>query len=312
MINRLAALLRGRRAGCASSSQIAGHPLSHGLNDGAPGRGETAGAFALWAAAGLVVLSTHVGAAMWLMREEPMEAADNSPPPAVMVELADTPEAVETEKTDITQEKTDAAQSAPSEKVNTPPEEPVEEQPPEPVEPMPEAREEEEAEKDAPVLDKAEVPLPVSKPKPLQKGREKTEKKPPLKRRQQAQAASKQAVKAQAQVTPSSRTAASQSMSGLFSPSMTPARWQSRLMAHLERRKRYPSGARARGEKGIAYVRFRIDDAGNVLSASLARSSGYPELDDEVLALVKRASPVPKPPQGVNKTITAPVRFSEK
>lgn len=81
-------------------------------------------------------------------------------------------------------------------------------------------------------------------------------------------------------------------------------------MSHLERRKRYPPGARSRGETGIAYVRFRIDDAGNVLSASLARSSWFSELDTEVVELVRRASPVPAPPSSVNETITAPVQFS--
>ena len=91
---------------------------------------------------------------------------------------------------------------------------------------------------------------------------------------------------------------------------MSPAKWPSRLMAHLERRKRYPSGARSRREQGTAYVRFRIDDAGNVLSVSLARSSGSPELDSEVVEMVRRASPVPAPPPGINKTITAPVRFT--
>ena len=90
---------------------------------------------------------------------------------------------------------------------------------------------------------------------------------------------------------------------------VSPARWQSRLMAHLERRKRYPSGARSRREQGTAYVRFTIDERGNVLSASLARSSGSAELDAEVLSLVRRASPVPAPPPGVNRTITAPVQF---
>ncbi|OYR10314.1 tonB family C-terminal domain protein [Brucella grignonensis] len=41
-------------------------------------------------------------------------------------------------------------------------------------------------------------------------------------------------------------------------------------MAHLERRKKYPSGAKSRREEGVVYVRFRIDDTGKVLSASLA------------------------------------------
>jgi len=89
-----------------------------------------------------------------------------------------------------------------------------------------------------------------------------------------------------------------------------PANWQSMLMAHLERHKRYPPGARARGAHGIAYVRFTIDGAGNVLSARLVRSSGYAELDREAVALVRRASPVPPPPPGANRIITVPVRFN--
>jgi protein TonB len=170
------------------------------------------------------------------------------------------------------------------------------------------------------------VPLPEARPSPREQevaSRQHSETQPAKTRqavrkkqtprekpaRQRQQAASKPAVEAQAQVTRSNRNAARQTASGLLS-SVSPARWQSRLMTHLERRKRYPSGAKSRREQGTVHVRFRIDDAGNVLSVSLARSSGFAELDNEVLALVRRASPVPAPPQGVNKTITAPVRFS--
>ena len=90
---------------------------------------------------------------------------------------------------------------------------------------------------------------------------------------------------------------------------MSPARWQSQLMAHLARRKRYPSAAQARGEEGVVEVRFSIDDRGNVLSAKVVRSSGHPALDDAVLDLMRRASPVPAPPPGVSRTISAPVEF---
>ena len=81
-------------------------------------------------------------------------------------------------------------------------------------------------------------------------------------------------------------------------------------MAHLERRKRYPPGAQARGERGTVYVRFSIDGSGNVQSVSLSRSSGHAELDQEVLAMVRRASSVPAPPPGAQRDIIAPVRFS--
>ncbi|WP_338060694.1 energy transducer TonB [Bradyrhizobium yuanmingense] len=49
-----------------------------------------------------------------------------------------------------------------------------------------------------------------------------------------------------------------------------------------------------------------------MLSASLARSAGSAELDREVIALVHRASPVPAPPAGARRSITAPVRFSPR
>lgn len=269
--------------------------------------------FVLWAAAGLVVLSVHVGAALWLLREPAMAAADNTPPAAIMIELAETPEAQMTEENEISPDQETADASTPAKKLEEPIEEP--EQPEEIVEQEPEPVEDEPAE-ELVQLDKVEVPLPLARPKPQepekQTVRKEEPKKKPVKRRQQEQAASRQANQAQAQVTQSNRNAARQSASGMFASSVSPARWQSRLMAHLERRKRYPAGAKSRHEEGVVYVRFRIDETGKVLSASLARSSGFPELDDEVLSLVQRASPVPAPPPDVNKTVTAPVKFSRR
>ncbi len=266
---------------------------------------------ALWAGASLLVLSLHVGAAMWLLREPDMIAADDTPPAAIMIELAETPEATETEENEISPDELMSDASAAAEKVEEPVDEPVLEQ--EVVQDEPEPVEEEPREEIA-QLDKVEVPLPVAKPKPPEPKKEIVKKDKPKKKpvKQREQASAKQAVKAQAQVTQSSRNAARQSASGLFASSMTPARWQSRLMAHLERRKKYPSGAKSRREEGTVYVRFRIDDSGKVLSATLARSSGWPELDNEVLSLVQRASPVPAPPPDVNKTITAPVKFNRR
>lgn len=266
---------------------------------------------ALWAGASLLVLSLHVGAAMWLLREPDMIAADDTPPAAIMIELAETPEATETEENEISPDEVMSDASAAAQKVEEPVDEPVLEQ--EVVQDEPEPVEEEPREEIA-RLDKVEVPLPVAKPKPPEPKKEIVKKDEPKKKpvKQREQASAKQAVKAQAQVTQSSRNAARQSASGLFASSMTPARWQSRLMAHLERRKKYPSGAKSRREEGTVYVRFRIDDSGKVLSATLARSSGWPELDNEVLSLVQRASPVPAPPPDVNKTITAPVKFNRR
>ncbi|KAB2786778.1 TonB family protein [Brucella anthropi] len=267
----------------------------------------------LWAGAGLMVLSIHVGTALWLLRDAEMVAADDMPPAAIMIELAEMPEAQVTEENEVSPDQETADASAPAENV----EEPIEEreQPEELAEQEPEPVEDEQAE-ELVQLDKIEVPLPIARPKPPEPEkkivRKEEAKKKQVNQRQQEQAASRQVNQAQAQVIQSTRNAARQSASGLFASSISPARWQSRLMAHLERRKRYPAGAKSRREEGVVYVRFRIDETGKVLSASLARSSGFPELDSEVLSLVQRASPVPAPPPDVNRTITAPVKFSRR
>ena len=44
-------------------------------------------------------------------------------------------------------------------------------------------------------------------------------------------------------------------------------------------------------------------------SAQLKRSSGHADLDEAVLTLVRRASPVPPPP-GAPRDIVAPVQFN--
>ncbi|OCW58366.1 energy transducer TonB family protein [Hoeflea olei] len=276
---------------------------------------------ALWTGASLLVLTAHVGAALWLMREAPMVAADATPPAAIMIELADEAEAVDTQENEISEAMEDAEASKPAENVPTPDETPFEEVVEDLPEPEPEEIVEEVAEDDDPVdedvalIPEAEVPIPLPRPAPPEPKREvvkaeprKTEPRRQKPRPQQQQAASQATRQAKAQVKEGARTAARQSASGVSS--MSPARWQSRLMAHLERRKKYPADARRRGERGTVHVRFSIDDAGNVRSVTLARSSGYPALDNEVLSLVRRASPVPAPPPGVNRTIVAPVRFS--
>lgn len=276
----------------------------------------------LWASAGIVALAVHAGAVAWALREQPIEMADNAPPPAIMIEMAAEPEAINTEENNIAEQMQDSVemQSDTTEPVEKP-EEIVEETPPEEVQPVEDVTEAEPVEEPEPVeqeivqqLDNVKVPIPALRPqqveeKPVEKPKPKKElvKKP---ERKKPAPSSKAASEASAQVTQSNRNAASQTVAGMGFGSVSPAKWRSRLMAHLERRKKYPSAARSRGEQGTAYVRFSIDANGNVLSASLARSSGFPELDSEVVALVRRASPVPAPPPGENRTITAPVRFT--
>ncbi|CCG09716.1 energy transducer TonB family protein [Pararhodospirillum photometricum] len=90
------------------------------------------------------------------------------------------------------------------------------------------------------------------------------------------------------------------------------AQWQGRLLAHLERHKRYPSRAQSRRQEGVVSVRFVLDRQGSVLSARLENSSGYEALDQEGLALPERAQPLPSPPPGVGGErieLVVPIRF---
>jgi protein TonB len=292
----------------------------------------------LWTTAGVLIATAHAGAVAVLLREPDMVVADSGPPPAIMIELAPEPEAVITDETEISTEQVDAEEvkTATSEPLPEPILEPVEQPLPEPPPPEPEPEPEvAEVQPEVPPLiepeplpeplpeidpieqmvmaelENVEVPIPMLRP-PVPKPEIEKKKEPARKKvvkKQAAPPASQAARTAKAEVAQSTRNAAAATASGA-GRSVSPARWQSRLMSHLERRKRYPSAARSNREEGTVYVRFRIDDSGNVLSVSLSRSSGFPTLDNAVLDMVRAASPVPAPPVGVNKTITAPVRFN--
>ncbi|CDG41160.1 MULTISPECIES: energy transducer TonB family protein [Asaia] len=94
--------------------------------------------------------------------------------------------------------------------------------------------------------------------------------------------------------------------------SQAKASWQGSLLARLERFKRYPAQAQAEHQEGTVMLRFTMDRKGHVLSASLVRPTGYAMLDDETLALVRRAEPLPAPPDtisGATLSLTVPVEF---
>jgi protein TonB len=89
--------------------------------------------------------------------------------------------------------------------------------------------------------------------------------------------------------------------------------WKSMLVSRLERGKRYPSDARARGEQGVAYLSFSVDRSGGVHGARISRSSGSSALDGETLQLASRVSPLPPPPPempGGSIPISVPIRYN--
>jgi protein TonB len=96
-------------------------------------------------------------------------------------------------------------------------------------------------------------------------------------------------------------------------PSNTVPTWKMHILALLERNKRYPEAAQSRRQEGVAQVFFSIDRQGHVINSRLVRSSGASTLDDEALALLRRAEPFPPPPPelpGARVDLTVPIRFN--
>jgi len=73
------------------------------------------------------------------------------------------------------------------------------------------------------------------------------------------------------------------------------ADWRSALLGHLKPFLRFPRQAERAGQRGVAIVAVTVDRRGTVLAARIRRGSGYPLLDAEAVATVRRGSPVPPP-----------------
>jgi protein TonB len=89
--------------------------------------------------------------------------------------------------------------------------------------------------------------------------------------------------------------------------------WQSSLVRQLQRYKRYPGDAQARNEEGVVLLSFSVDRTGHVLAHGIVRSSGFADLDNEVMAMIMRAEPLPAFPASMPQPrldLTVPIRFS--
>ncbi|MGO1119216.1 TonB family protein [Rhodovibrionaceae bacterium A322] len=88
--------------------------------------------------------------------------------------------------------------------------------------------------------------------------------------------------------------------------------YMSFLLAWLHKHKEYPREARRRRQEGTAFLYFEMDRDGRVQEHRLQTSSGYRSLDREVMALIRRAQPLPKPPpevEGAMIKLVVPVQF---
>jgi len=92
------------------------------------------------------------------------------------------------------------------------------------------------------------------------------------------------------------------------------ASYRSMLVAHLQRFKRFPAGAEMRGSI-LAQVTFTVSRSGGVSGVRLTKSTGSPAFDQEALAWIQRAQPMPSFPSEMREAtslFTAPLRWEAR
>jgi protein TonB len=248
---------------------------------------------ARWIVAAAVVMAAHLGlmATYLLFFSQPPQGALEAP--AIIIDLAPLPVAPASPL--------DVAPGPEMLEAAPPPEPQVEPVPPEPVlEPTPPLTE--------PLV---ALPEPPKEPTPPPHVKEEPRPKPPEVKRVEQQKPAPRTTAAPRSERATAERPAAPSPGSVGAAAM--ASWRDRVVAQLQRAKRYPSGAEARRAEGVVTLSFSLSRGGSVLSRSIARSSGNSELDQEVLAMVMRAQPFPQFPPGMNQAsvqLSVPVRFS--
>ncbi len=240
-----------------------------------------------WAICFAIVVALHalpaVVIAWWL---GPVTSVAAPPPAAVMVDMEPLPAAPQTTPTEIPPGPQQTLAAAP------------------PLEPQPDRF------PDAPPARKPLVAVPPkAKPHRVQRRQvAQHQEAPPVERPPAAATTAPPAVSA----PPSEAPAAPAQGASSAPPSNGAPTWQGLVLGRLEQFKRYPAMAQYRRQQGVANLRFTMDRDGKVLSARLEKTSGYDLLDQETLALIQRAQPLPRPPPDVpgdRLELVVPIEF---
>jgi periplasmic protein TonB len=174
--------------------------------------------------------------------------------------------------------------------------------------------------KETPIVEQSPAPDPevvLPMPRPEEKKAEEEENKDAVPEKQYPEQASAAPLttappRVDAQPAPA---AANTVPSATVNVARVQASWERALIKHLNHYKRYPDAARNNGAQGVVVVAFTIDRGGQVIASRVAKSSGSPALDEEGLAVLKRASPLPSPPEPLNRSaldLTLPIQFRIK
>lgn len=242
------------------------------------------------AAIAIVALHAAVIAAALLWYERPEPAGVTLQP--IMVDLMPAPTAQRIQPEDLAPGP--QVQEAEAPPIEPPKTEKIDEQlPPTPPQPEPVVAA-------PPKVEPKPEPVEV-KPKPVPE----REKKPIKERRVEKSTAAKADRVAPDRPSPTSGASAAAAA----------ASYRSRLVAHLARFKRWPSGAEARGERGKALVNFTLTRDGRVRGARLTKSTGFASLDQEAMAWIRRAQPMPPFPAEIRASsmnFTAPLSWERR
>lgn len=276
--------------------------------------GRSAAGLLRWATAGAVVLAAHGGSLWYVLRIAPSQAAMGGVAAPILIDLAPVVAAPEAEPQDVApgpqaqEAQPEAAPEAkpepiqPEQEKPAPEPEPVVERPIE-IPPLPDIPPPDFKVTDLPRKEEAQAVLPPPPPPPRRPQRpppkkQEAERRKPVnperpKSRQTSAPPALAAPHAPAAVAPSPAEAAA--------AAAAKANWRSQLSAHLNRFKRFPSGA---VRTGTAAVNYSLSRTGAVVAARLVTSSGDAALDEEAVAMVRRANPFPAPPPGYTETLT--------
>ena len=250
---------------------------------------------ARWAGAAALVIGLHVGGAFALLR---MQEDDNPDVPgSIAIELAPVITAPTVKPEDVPpgplmQEDAPAPETAKQTK-ETVAEELARAEP-------------------SPLAPEPTVTLPEPQPKKNEKPEEKVEEKTT------PEQASRQALAVPATTAPPVSEARPADSAAAPAPGLSvlaaraQASWHNSLVAHINRYKRYPSEARAKKIEGEVSVEFTLDRHGNILVSRVVKSSGSSLFDEEALAILQRAAPLPAPPAQVPAdgfSLVLPIQF---
>ena len=91
------------------------------------------------------------------------------------------------------------------------------------------------------------------------------------------------------------------------------ALYTQQMGARINEARRYPPLARVRGWQGTTVLDITVGAAGEVVALSIASSSGFDLLDEQAMAMVREAEPLPAPsvdPESLPLLVQLPITFS--